>query len=71
LVVQRGTATISSPGERTLFVGEITSINGDTLVAAPTADSASSSTLAIAIRTLDNATQRVSGTVTTTEARER
>jgi len=71
LVVQRGTATITSQGERTLFVGAITSISGDTLVAAPSADSASSSTLAIAIHTLDNATQRVSGTVTTTEARER
>ena len=67
LVVQRGTATITSPGEPTLFVGDITSISGDTLIAVPTGDSASSSTLAIAISTLDNATQRVSGTVTTTQ----
>ena len=71
LVVQRGTATIASPDDRTLFVGAITSISGDTLIAVPTGDSASSSTLAIAIHTLDNATQRVSGTVTTTQPRER
>ena len=71
LTVEGGTATITSQGAQSLFDGDITSIRGDTLVATPTAGSASSSTIAIAIDSLDNATQRVSGTVRTTEARER
>ena len=73
LVVQRGTATISSPGEPTVFVGDITSISGDTLARRPDriASAVDPRRSRSPTPTLDNATQRVSGTVTTTHARER